>query len=93
MPVKGDTIVVHYIGYLEDGTQFDSSYNRNKPLETIIGVGRVIPGWDEAFLTMNEGEKRVLILPYYLGYGERGNPPVIPPKATLIFDVELLSVK
>ena len=61
-------------------------------LGIIIGVGAVIPGWDEAFLTMREGEKRILILPDYLGYGETGSPPVIPPRATLIFDVELLSV-
>lgn len=91
IPNRGDLIKVHYTGYLEDGTVFDSSYQRNKPIETLIGVGKVIPGWDEAFLTMKEGEKRVLILPDYLGYGEYGNPP-IPPNATLIFDVELLSV-
>ncbi len=92
-PSKGDTIIAHYTGYLEDGTKFDSSYDRNKPFETMIGVGRVIPGWDEAFLSMKEGEKRLLILPYYLAYGERGSPPVIPPRATLIFDVELIKVK
>jgi len=92
-PKKGDTIVAHYSGYLVDGTKFDSSYERNEPFETEIGVGRVIAGWDEAFLQMQEGEKRVLILPYYLAYGERGYPPVIPAKATLIFDVELLKVK
>jgi len=92
-PVAGDTITAHYAGYLVDGTKFDSSFDRNQPFETQIGVGRVIPGWDEAFLKMKEGEKRVLILPYYLAYGERGYPPVIPAKATLIFDVELISVK
>lgn len=93
MPKKGQTIVAHYAGYLEDGTSFDSSYDRNKPFEVPIGVGRVIEGWDKAFLTMREGEKRILILPYYLAYGERGNPPVIPAKATLIFDVELIRIK
>ncbi len=92
-PVAGDTIVAHYTGYLTDGTKFDSSVDRNQPFETQIGVGRVIAGWDESFLQMKEGEKRVLILPYYLAYGERGYPPVIPAKATLIFDVELISVK
>jgi len=92
-PKKGDVIKAHYAGYLPDGTKFDSSFDRKQPFETPIGVGRVIPGWDEAFLTMSEGEKRVLILPYYLAYGERGYPPVIPPRATLIFDVELISVK
>jgi peptidyl-prolyl cis-trans isomerase A (cyclophilin A) len=91
-PNKGDLIKAHYTGYLADGTVFDSSYQRNDPIETIIGVGKVIPGWDEAFLTMKEGEKRVLILPDYLGYGEYGHPPVIPPRSTLIFDVELISV-
>lgn len=93
MPKPGDYIVANYTGYLEDGTIFDSSYERNEPIEVKIGVGKVIPGWDEAFLTMREGEKRVLILPDYLGYGEYGSPPIIPPKATLIFDVELISVK
>ena len=93
IPEKGDYIIAHYTGYLEDGTIFDSSYQRNKPIKIRIGIGKVIPGWDEAFLTMREGEKRVLILPDYLGYGEYGNPPVIPPKATLIFDVELLSIE
>jgi len=92
-PKAGDTITAHYTGYLVDGTKFDSSVDRGQPFETQIGVGRVIPGWDESFITMKEGEKRVLILPYYLAYGERGYPPVIPPKATLIFDVELISVK
>lgn len=91
IPNRGDLIKVHYTGYLEDGTVFDSSYQRNKPFETEIGVGAVIPGWDEALLTMREGEKRILILPDYLGYGENGYLS-IPPKATLIFEVELLSV-
>jgi len=92
-PKKGDIIVAHYSGYFENGKKFDSSYDRNQPFEVQIGVGLVIPGWDEAFLTMKEGEKRVLILPYYLAYGERGYPGVIPSKATLIFDVELIKVK
>lgn len=93
IPETGDLIKANYTGFLEDGTIFDSSYERKEPIEITIGVGKVISGWDEAFLTMKEGEKRVLIIPDYLGYGEYGNPPVIPPKATLIFEVELLSVK
>jgi peptidyl-prolyl cis-trans isomerase A (cyclophilin A) len=93
IPKKGQKIVAHYAGYLYNGKKFDSSYDRNEPFETEIGVGRVIKGWDDAFLEMKEGEKRVLILPYNLAYGERGYPPVIPAKATLIFDVELIKVK
>jgi peptidyl-prolyl cis-trans isomerase A (cyclophilin A) len=92
-PAKGDIIVAHYTGYFEDGRKFDSSVDRGEPFETAIGVGNVIPGWDEAFVTMREGEQRVLILPYYLAYGEQGYPGRIPPKATLIFDVELIKVK
>jgi peptidyl-prolyl cis-trans isomerase A (cyclophilin A) len=89
-PLAGDNIIAHYSGYLVDGTKFDSSIDRNQPFQTVIGVGNVIKGWDEAFLGMKKGEKRVLIIPYELGYGLRGNPPVIPPKATLIFEVELI---
>ncbi len=92
-PSPGNTISAHYSGYLIDGTKFDSSVDRGKPFETLIGVRRVIPGWDEAFLDMRKGEKRVLIIPYNLAYGERGRPPVIPPMATLIFDVELLGIR
>lgn len=92
-PNSGDTIVAHYTGYLVDGTSFDSSYKRGNPFETQIGVKRVIPGWDEAFLTMREGEKRILIIPFDLAYGEQGHPPVIPARATLIFEVELIKVK
>ncbi|MCG8572385.1 MAG: FKBP-type peptidyl-prolyl cis-trans isomerase [Spirochaetes bacterium] len=92
-PKAGATIVAHYKGLLPDGSEFDSSYQRNQPFETQIGVGRVIAGWDEAFLGMKKGEKRVLIIPYQLGYGEQGYPPVIPPKTTLIFEVELLDIK
>ncbi len=92
-PAKGQTITAHYAGYLTSGQKFDSSFDRNQPFSTAIGVGRVIPGWDEAFLSMTRGEKRVLIIPYHLGYGEGGYPGVIPPRATLIFDVELLDFK
>ena len=92
-PSKGQTITAHYAGYLTNGQKFDSSFDRKEPFSTSIGVGRVIPGWDEAFLDMKKGEKRVLIIPFHLAYGEQGYPGVIPPRATLIFDVELLDFK
>ncbi len=89
-PGKGNIITAHYAGYFTDGSKFDSSYDRGEPIDVPIGVGRVIRGWDEAFLTMSKGEKRVLIIPSELAYGPQGRPPVIPPRATLIFEVELL---
>ena len=92
-PVAGNTITVHYTGKLEDGTVFDSSHKRNQPIDFKIGVGMVIPGWDEALLDMSKGESRTLIIPSNLAYGDAGRPPVIPPKATLLFDVELLDFK
>ncbi|MDY6933757.1 MAG: peptidylprolyl isomerase [Spirochaetota bacterium] len=92
-PSVGDIIKAHYSGYLIYGKKFDSSYDRNQPFETPIGVRRVIQGWDEAFLDMRKGEKRVLIIPHHLAYGRRGMPPFIPPGATLVFEVELLSIK
>ncbi|MCH5149649.1 MAG: peptidylprolyl isomerase [Spirochaetales bacterium] len=91
-PTKGKIITAHYAGYFLDGSKFDSSYDRNEPFNVNIGVGRVIPGWDEALLDMKEGEKRIIVLPYYLAYGERGYGP-IPPKATLVFEVELLKTE
>jgi FKBP-type peptidyl-prolyl cis-trans isomerase len=92
-PAAGNTITVHYTGKLEDGTVFDSSHKRNQPIDFKIGVGMVIPGWDEALLDMAKGESRTLIIPSNLAYGDAGRPPTIPPKATLIFDVDLLDFK
>lgn len=90
---KGKTVSVHYKGQLADGTVFDSSYKRNQPLEFPVGVGQVIPGWDEGICLLNVGDKARLVIPSDLGYGSRGAGGVIPPDATLIFDVELMDVK
>ncbi|KAG0210575.1 FK506 binding protein proline rotamase rapamycin-binding protein [Mortierella sp. GBA30] len=92
-PKVGDTVVMHYVGTLDDGSKFDSSRDRNKPFETAIGVGRVIRGWEEGVPQMSLGEKAILKITSDYGYGERGYPPVIPPKATLTFEVELLQIK
>jgi peptidylprolyl isomerase len=89
-PQIGNEIICQYDGRLLDGTRFDSSYSSGAPFKFRVGTGAVIKGWDEAFLTMHRGEKRTLILPYWLGYGDRGSPPKIPGRATLIFEVELL---
>lgn len=87
-PRPGQKISAHYTGRLMDGTKFDSSLDRGDPLEFPVGKGNVIEGWDEALLDMKVGEKRALIIPSKLGYGKRGAPPVIPPDATLFFEVE-----
>lgn len=89
-PRAGDTVVAHYDGRLLDGTPFDSSYKTGRPLTFQVGVGKVIKGWDEALLTMKKGGRRTLIIPYWLAYGEAGRPPFIPPRATLVFEVELV---
>lgn len=88
-PAKGTTVTAHYTGKLIDGTKFDSSYDRNDPIRFPVGSGRVIKGWDEAFLSMKKGEKRILIIPPELGYGASGRGP-IPANAVMVFDVELV---
>ena len=90
---KGKTVSVHYKGQLADGTVFDSSYKRNQPLEFQVGVGQVIPGWDEGIGLLNVGDKARFVIPSDLGYGAAGAGGVIPPNAILVFDVELMDVK
>ncbi len=90
---KGKNVSVHYKGQLADGTVFDSSYKRNQPLEFPVGVGHVIPGWDEGIQLLKVGDKARMVIPSDLAYGERGAGGVIPPNAVLIFDVELMDVK
>lgn len=92
-PTQGQTVVVHYTGWLEDGTQFDSSVESGQPFSFALGTGSVIPGWDEGVATMKVGGKRQLVVPAALGYGESGAGGVIPPGATLIFEVELLEIQ
>jgi peptidylprolyl isomerase len=91
-PVNGNKVKVHYSGFLLDGTLFDSSVERGQPFEFTLGQGMVIKGWDLGIAMLHKGEKAQLILPYNLAYGERGHPPVIPAKATLVFDVELVDI-
>ncbi len=92
-PTSGATVVVHYTGWLMNGTKFDSSVDRGQPFEFSLGKGQVIKGWDEGLSTMKIGGKRRLVIPPSLGYGPAGSPPTIPPNSTLVFDVELLGVK
>ena len=92
-PTAGQTVSVHYKGQLPDGTVFDSSYKRNAPIDFPIDQGQVIAGWDEGIMLLGVGDKARLVIPSHLGYGSRGAGGVIPPDATLIFDVELVAVK
>jgi peptidylprolyl isomerase len=92
-PKTGRMVKVHYTGTLQDGTKFDSSVDRGQPFAFIIGVGQVIPGWDEGVMGMKVGGKRKLVIPPQLGYGDAGAGGVIPPNATLLFDVELLDAQ
>jgi len=89
---KGDSLQMHYTGKLEDGTEFDSSIPRGDPFTFTLGSGQVIKGWDQGLIGMCEGEKRRLVIPSDLGYGDRGSPPKIPGGATLIFEVELIKI-
>jgi FKBP-type peptidyl-prolyl cis-trans isomerase FkpA len=90
---EGDTVVVHYVGTLLDGTLFDSSRDRGQPLELKLGDGQVIAGWEIGIQGMKAGGRRKLTIPPHLGYGFSGSPPRIPPDATLLFDVELLQIR
>jgi FKBP-type peptidyl-prolyl cis-trans isomerase len=92
VPRVGQELVVHYDGFLLDGTKFDSSRDRGEPYVFRLGTGSVIKGWDEAFTTMKKGERRTLIVPWWLAYGEAGRGK-IPSKATLVFEVELLDIR
>ncbi|ODV85388.1 hypothetical protein CANARDRAFT_28182 [[Candida] arabinofermentans NRRL YB-2248] len=90
--IIGDTIQVHYKGQLENGFEFDSSFNRNQPISFKLGIGQVIKGWDQGLLDMCIGEERKLIIPSKLGYGSRGAGGIIPPDSTLIFETKLVGI-
>ncbi len=91
-PKRGDTVTVHYTGWLADGTKFDSSVDQHEPFSFVLGTGQVIQGWDQGVAGMRVGDKARLTIPPELAYGTQGYPGAIPPNATLIFEVELLSI-
>jgi len=91
-PKKGQTVSVHYEGALLDGEVFDSSYQRNQPIDFTLGTGQVIPGWDEGISLLRKGDKARLVIPPQLAYGSAGAGGVIPPDAVLIFEVELMDI-
>jgi len=91
-PKTGETVKVHYTGWLTDGTKFDSSVDRDDPFSFVLGTGQVIAGWDQGVATMRVGDKARLTIPSALAYGPQGYPGVIPPNATLVFEVQLLAI-
>ena len=91
--VKGALLICHYVGLLEDGTKFDSSYDHGRPFQFVIGSGRVIKGWDLGLMGMKEGGKRTLRVPAHLAYGDRQKGPFIKPHSNLIFHVEMIEVR
>ena len=91
-PKRGDNVSVHYTGWLMDGSKFDSSVDRHEPFSFVLGTGQVIQGWDQGVAKMRVGDKARLTIPPELAYGDGGYPGAIPPKATLIFEVELLAI-
>jgi FK506-binding protein 1 len=90
-PKKGDSCLLHYTGFLDNGAIFDSSYNKDRPICIIVGLDQVIAGWDDVLLRMSRGQKARVDIPPEMAYGERGYPPIIPPLATLTYELELIS--